>query len=78
MTRERDLPDVPAGPLDAEPAIYLSHADGADLLTDLLTTAGVELGAYDQQIVGWLAGWEGSTVLTVASWIRRAAEGGRR
>jgi hypothetical protein len=34
--------------------------------------AGIDLGGYDRRIVAWMAGWDTSTVLTVASWIVRA------
>jgi hypothetical protein len=30
------------------------------------------LGAHDRRIVKWMAGWDASTVLTVASWVTRA------
>jgi hypothetical protein len=35
--------------------------------------AGVHLGAYDHQIITWLAGWERSTCAVVAGLISRAA-----
>jgi hypothetical protein len=34
--------------------------------------AGVELWAHDRRVLDWLAGWDRATVLTLASWIRRA------
>lgn len=71
-----NLPDIPAGPLDAEPSTYLSHPDGVTLLTGLLDAAGVELGAYDRRIIDWLAGWDGGTVLTIASLLQRLAMAG--
>jgi hypothetical protein len=33
---------------------------------------GVPFGAHDERIVEWLAGWDESTTLTVASLIERA------
>jgi hypothetical protein len=33
---------------------------------------GVPLGAHDERIVEWLAGWDEPTTLTVASLIERA------
>ena len=33
---------------------------------------GVELGAWDRRVGGWLAGLDTATALTVASWIVRA------
>jgi hypothetical protein len=38
---------------------------------------GVELGAWDRRVAGWLAGLDTSTMLTVASWILRAREAGQ-
>lgn len=65
------MPDLPAGPLDREPIGYRPTA--ADL-RDVLTAAGVTLGAYDEKIVTWLAGTAGwGVTATVASWIQRAA-----
>ena len=46
------------------------------MLTEALAAAGVELGAYDERIAAWLAGWEPHTVAVIASWITRAAAGG--
>ena len=37
---------------------------------------GVELGAWDLRVAGWLAGLDTSTALTVASWIARARAAG--
>jgi hypothetical protein len=30
---------------------------------------GVEMGAWDQRVAGWLAGLDTCTALTIASWI---------
>jgi len=38
--------------------------------------AGIELGAWDRRILEWMAGWDASTVLTVASWIARSRAAG--
>lgn len=36
--------------------------------------AGVELGAYDERIVRWFAGFaDGGTYAVIASWVKRAA-----
>lgn len=38
--------------------------------------AGLELGAWDEWMVSWLAGWDCATVATIVSWmwrVRRAA-----
>jgi hypothetical protein len=47
------------------------------LLAGALAAAGVDLGAYDERIAGWLAGWETTTVAVIASWVTRAADGAR-
>lgn len=54
----------------------LAHEDAAILL-DELAAAGVELGAEDRKIVSWLAGWEYGTLITIASWIKRAHAAGK-
>jgi hypothetical protein len=46
------------------------------LLWDALTAAGVELGAYDDRIAGWLAGWETTTCAVIATWVARAHAAG--
>jgi hypothetical protein len=33
---------------------------------------GVDMGAYDDRVVSWMAGWDDSTVRTLCSWIERA------
>lgn len=44
------------------------------LMLDAISAAGVELGAYDRQVVEWLAGWEPSTCAVLAGLITRAAK----
>jgi hypothetical protein len=68
-----DPPNIPAGPIDTEPIGFRPSREQEAILRDLLAAAGVELGAYDERIVAWLAGWEWSTVAVIASWIVRAA-----
>lgn len=63
-------PGLPAGPVQAAPAGFLPRADRRRLLEDALD--GIGLGAHDRRIIEWMAGWDASTVLTVASWITRA------
>lgn len=46
-----------------------------DALRTALADAGVELGAYDNTILYWVAGWEPTTVHVIASWISRATGG---
>ena len=38
-----------------------------------VATAGVELGAYDDRVLVWLAGWEPEVAEVVASLIERAS-----
>ena len=45
------------------------------LLFAALCGAGVELGAYDRRIVGWLADWEPHVVQVIIGWIERAHAG---
>jgi hypothetical protein len=66
---------VPAGPLQGAPGGFVSSVEQRRILAEVL--AGVELGAWDERMVDWLAGWDACTVLTIASWIARAAEDGR-
>jgi hypothetical protein len=64
-----------AGPLEADPGGFASREERAALLAGVL--AGVELGAWDRRVAGWLADLDTSTLVTVASWIARAREAGR-
>jgi hypothetical protein len=45
------------------------------LLLAALASAGVQLGQYEREIAGWLAGYEPETVLVVIGWIERARAG---
>ncbi len=67
-------PGVPAGPAEVAPAGFVPGAVQAEILADAL--AGIELGAWDQRVLSWLAGLDASTVLTVASWIARSRAAG--
>ena len=51
-----------------------AQAGQAEILAGVL--AGIELGAWDRRILEWMAGWDASTVLTVASWIARSRAAG--
>lgn len=66
---------VPAGPLEADPGGFVPQAERAVLLAGVLE--GIELGAWDRRVAGWLTGLDTSTLLTVASWIARAREVGQ-
>ena len=63
-------PGVPAGPLGSAPGGFVPEAERSVLLAEVL--GGVELGAWDRRVAGWLAGLDTSTLLTVASWIARS------
>ncbi len=70
-------PAVPAGPVEEAPEGVFPRPVVERVLEDAL--AGVGLGAHDRKIAAWMAGWDASTVLTVASWVTRArAEGPAR
>lgn len=49
----------------------------AGALREALTAAGVELGAYDQTTIMWVAGWEPQLVTVITGWIARANGGVR-
>ncbi|MGB6162062.1 MAG: hypothetical protein WBF75_05750 [Pseudonocardiaceae bacterium] len=68
------LARVPNGPVQVAPLGFVPAVEQARILAEVL--AGVELGAWDQRMVAWLAGWDAATVLTIASWIVRAREMG--
>ncbi len=51
----------------------LRSAGNRELLTRALAAAGVDLGAYDERILSWLAGWEDATCAVIAGWVTRAA-----
>lgn len=55
-----------------EPEHPTAVANGR-LLWRELGSAGVEMGAYDQKVVEWLAKWEPATVAVIAGWVNRAA-----
>lgn len=65
---------VSAGPVESAPAGHVPNAERVELLAQLLS--GLELGAYDRQLLTWLAGWDTATVLTVASWLVRTRAAG--
>ncbi len=76
MTAARlDVPGrVPGGPVEGPPPGLVPGAARAEILAGVL--AGIELGVWDLRILDWLAGWDSSTVLTVASWVARARAAG--
>jgi hypothetical protein len=68
-------PAVPAGPLESAPGGFVPEQERSAILAVVLD--GVELGGWDLRVVGWLAGLDTSTALTIASWIERARQAGR-
>ena len=65
---------VPAGPLESDPGGFVPREERSALLAGVLD--GVELGAWDRRVAGWLAGLDTSTLVTVASWIARSRAAG--
>jgi hypothetical protein len=65
---------VPAGPLELAPGGFLPGEERSAILAGVLD--GVELGAWDRRVAGWLSGLDTSTMLMIASWIARARETG--
>jgi hypothetical protein len=66
---------VPAGPLESDPGGFVPQAERAAVLAGVLD--GVQLGAWDRRVAGWLTGLDTSTLVTVASWIVRARVAGQ-
>ena len=60
---------------DTEPGTW--RGGSHRLMCEALTDAGVELGAFDHQIVTWICGYEPSAVAVIASLIRRAHQAGK-
>jgi hypothetical protein len=75
----RSLPEVQAvyAAFDLDPGVGKMAPHNHRLLCQALTSAGVDLGAYDHRIVSWLAGWEPATVAVIASWVQRASQNGQ-
>lgn len=65
---------IPLLPINDRPDGFEEYAVQAAVLRDTLTGAGVELGAYERQIIDWLSRWEWATVAVIASWVARAAQ----
>ena len=68
-------PGVPAGPLESAPRGFVPGEERPAFLAGVLE--GVELGAWDRRVAGWLSGLDTSTALTIASWILRARKAGQ-
>jgi hypothetical protein len=69
-----DPPNIPAGPIETCPIGFRPSREQEAVLRSILAAAEVELGAYDERIVRWLAEFaDWSTFAVIASWIQRAA-----
>jgi hypothetical protein len=53
-------------------AVPVADRINEGLLLAALDAAGVQLGAHDRRVVGWLAAWEPSIVQVVIGWVERA------
>ena len=69
-------PGVSSGPLESAPDGFVPEAERPVILAEVL--GGVELGAWDRRVAGWLAGLDTATALTIASWIERSRARGAR
>lgn len=56
----------------------LSEDQHRELLEQICAESGVELGAFERRILGWLANWEDATCTAIAAIITRAHEAGKR
>ncbi|MGH3847593.1 MAG: hypothetical protein ACRDS0_40190 [Pseudonocardiaceae bacterium] len=66
---------VPAGPLESDPGGFWPREERVAVLAGVLD--GVELGAWDRRVAGWLTELDTSTLVTIASWLARSREAGR-
>jgi hypothetical protein len=60
---------------DRHPVVGGMEPHNYQMLADAIAAAGVELGAYDDRIVHWLAMWEPTTCAVIAGIVSRAAAG---
>ncbi|MGW0587421.1 hypothetical protein [Streptosporangium sp. NPDC002607] len=68
--------NIPTGPIEVEPYTAIRTAPGESLSAACRTallreTGGMEAGAWDDELLGWLANQDPSVVATVCSWLRR-------
>ena len=73
MAGERRAAGGAGGPLESAPGGFVPEAERSVILAEVL--GGVELGAWDRRVAGWLAGLDTATALTIASWIARSRGG---
>ncbi len=69
---ERQAADAARHIYDSPPGTGAWGTGSHKLMEDACTAARVKLGAYDQRILLWPAGWEPSTCAVVAGLITRA------
>jgi hypothetical protein len=69
-------PGVSSGPLESAPGGFVPEAERSVILAEVL--GGVELGAWDRRVAGWLAELDTATAVTIASWIERSRARGAR
>ncbi|WP_326829724.1 hypothetical protein OIE13_06180 [Streptosporangium sp. NBC_01810] len=67
---------IPEGPIEAEPWDAIRTSPGESLTAACRTAllrelGGLEAGAWDDELLGWLANQDPSVVATVCSWLRR-------
>ena len=62
---------------DADPGVGKMQPMNQQMLDKACTAAGVELGAYDQQILAWLASWGPHECKVIADIITRAYQAGQ-
>jgi hypothetical protein len=67
---------VPAGPLEPDPVGFWPQEERAAVLAGV--PDGIELGARDRRVAGWLAELDTPALVTVTSWIARARAAGQR
>lgn len=72
----RELPEVQAifRAFDASPGAGKMAPLNLAMLEQACAAAHVELGAYDQRILAWLAQWEPQTCAVIAGLITRAGD----
>jgi hypothetical protein len=61
--------EVFSGPIDHAPWVCSPFCEKWEAIAQALV--GVELGAWDERVVAWLAGWDSPTVVPVVSWLWR-------
>jgi len=74
----RELPTVRAvyEAFRRDPGLGKMTPHSHEMLISACAAAGVTLGAYDQRILLWLAGWEPQTCAVITGLITRAYEAG--